>query len=239
MFRANSQFTSTCGWPSFDDQLTDAVKQQPDADGRRTEIVCACCAAHLGHVFSGEHCTEKNLRHCVNSVAIEFVENEHVIETEEAIIAAGCFWGVEHLFKQLNGVLLTEVGYIGGDIDAPCYEQVCRKTTGHYEALRVVYDPQRISYDAVIKYFFEIHDFSQADGQGPDRGPQYLSAIFYFDSAQKKMAETVVSQLKHQDHEVATVLLPVTTFWPAEDDHQDYYHKTGRMPYCHVWRKLF
>ena len=239
LFRADNQFTSTCGWPSFDDELIGAVKQQLDADGRRTEIVCANCDAHLGHVFRGENYTDKNLRHCVNSIAIEFVDDESVLETEEAIVAAGCFWGVEHYFKQLEGVLLTEVGYTGGDVDEPYYQQICQKTTGHLEALRIVYDPKRVSYEKVIQYFFEIHDFSQADGQGPDLGPQYLSAIFYFDAVQKKIAEQVMGELRQRGFHVATSLWPVTTFWPAENDHQDYYLKTGSQPYCHSWQKIF
>lgn len=239
LFRADNQFTSTCGWPSFDDELEGSVTRVPDADGRRTEIVCSRCDAHLGHVFMGEGYTAKNLRHCVNSIAIEFVDDEHVLNTEEAIVAAGCFWGVEHLFKKLEGVLLTEVGYLGGELDEPSYEQVCGKNTGHLEALRVVYDSDRVSYEDVIKYFFEIHNFSQADGQGPDLGPQYLSAIFYFDAAQKKIAEEVVSELTQREFQVATSLLPVTTFWPAEDYHQDYYVKTGSDPYCHMWGKIF
>ncbi len=239
LFRADNQFTSTCGWPSFDDELQDTIARSLDNDGRRTEITCARCHGHLGHVFAGENLTEKNQRHCVNSLSIEFVADENVIDTEEAIIAGGCFWGVEALFEKVEGVLLTQVGYIGGELEDPTYEEVCRKTTGHIEAIRVVYDPARIDYSTILKLFFEIHDFTQTNGQGPDLGPQYLSAIFYFDSQQKSTAKDVIEELKHMDYSVATQLYPMSRFWPAEDYHQDYYTKTGKQPYCHVRKKIF
>lgn len=239
LFRADSHFSSGCGWPSFDDEIVNAIKREPDADGRRTEILCNYCESHLGHVFGGEGFTKKNTRHCVNSLAIEFVEDNEVVNTEEAILAAGCFWGVEYLLKKLPGVLKTEVGYIGGNVDNPTYQQVCTQQTGHLEALRVVFDPTRLSYETLLKYFFEIHDFSQEDGQGPDLGPQYLSAIFYFDNKQKRTAEHVIAELKNLGYQVATQLYEVSTFWSAEDYHQDYYTKTGKQPYCHIWTKKF
>lgn len=239
LFRAGQQFTSSCGWPSFDDELKDRVKQLPDADGRRTEILCAGCDGHLGHIFHGEHYTAKNTRYCVNGFALDFVEDENVIDTQEAILAAGCFWGVEYYLKQLPGVLLAESGYCGGEVANPSYEAVCSKKSGHLEAVRVIYDPNKLSYEALLKYFFEIHDFTQTNGQGPDLGPQYLSAVFYFDQQQNSIAEKVIQQLKELGYEVATQLLPASTFWPAEEYHQDYYHKTGKQPYCHTRRKVF
>lgn len=239
LFRADSQFTSGCGWPSFDDEIKDAVKRTPDADGRRTEILCNHCDAHLGHVFSGEKITLKNLRHCVNSISIEFIPDETLENTEEAIVAGGCFWGVEYLFQQLSGVLKTEVGYIGGNMENPDYKSVCSGKTGHVEALRIVYDTKKLTYEKIIKYFFEIHDPSQADGQGPDIGEQYLSMIFYFNSVQKQIAKKIIAQLKSLDVAIATQLQPVTVFWPAEDYHQNYYYKTGKQPYCHIYQKRF
>lgn len=239
LFRASSKFHSGCGWPSFDDEITGSIKREPDADGRRTEILCARCDAHLGHVFQGEGHTTKNLRHCVNSASIDFVADVQVTDTEEAIFAGGCFWGVEHYFKQLPGVLKTEVGYAGGHKEDPTYQQVCAKTTGHLEVLRVVYDIAKTDYQTVTQYFLEIHDPTQTDGQGPDLGEQYLSAIFYYDQQQKQIAEQLLQQLRDKGYTIATRLLPVTTFWPAEDYHQDYYHKTGKAPYCHSYTKRF
>jgi peptide methionine sulfoxide reductase msrA/msrB len=239
LFRADNQFHSGCGWPSFDDEIKNAIKRVIDADGRRTEIVCANCDAHLGHVFLGEQLTSKNLRHCVNSLAIEFVPNSSVLRTDEAIVAGGCFWGVEYLFQQLPGVLSTEVGYIGGTTAHPTYEQVCSHTTGHVEALRIVFDTAQLTYKKVIQYFFEIHDPTQANGQGPDHGSQYLSRIYYFNDAQKEMADTVKKELITKGLDVVTEIKPVSTFWPAENYHQQYYEKNKHVPYCHRWTKRF
>ena len=239
LYRAQDKFHSGCGWPSFDEEIPDAVLSLPDADVRRMEIVCAKCHAHLGHVFTGEEFTPKNIRHCVNSLSLDFVEKENVKQTEEAIFAAGCFWGVEYYFKQLNGVLKTEVGFSGGDVVEPSYEAVCQEDTGHFEVIRVLFDPSIISYEALAKFFFEIHDPTQTNGQGPDLGEQYLSRIFYYDETQKNTAEKVMHQLEAQGLKLATRLRPVTTFWPAADYHQDYYGKTGKTPYCHRRVKRF
>lgn len=196
LFRSQTKFHSGCGWPSFDEEMKNAVLTELDADGRRQEIVCARCHAHLGHVFSGEGFTAKNTRHCVNSLSLDFVADLSVTDTEEAIFAAGCFWGVEYYLQKLPGVLKTEVGYIGGHQKNPTYQDVCNGNTGHYEALRVVYDPAKITYEQLTKYFFEIHDPTQTNGQGPDLGTQYLSAIFYYDEVQKEIAVKLIKQLE-------------------------------------------
>lgn len=233
LFRAASQFHSGCGWPSFDEEIAGAVKTEPDSDGRRLEILCMRCDAHLGHVFTGEHFTHKNIRHCVNSASIDFVADTHVLDTEEAIVAGGCFWGVEHFLKKLPGVLKAESGYSGGIKENPSYEQICQGNTGHYEVVRVVFDKAKIDYRQVIKRFFEIHDPTQRNGQGPDLGMQYQSAIFYYDEEQKSDAEELISLLKRRGFDVATKLLPVQTYWPAEAYHQQYYDKHQKLPYCH------
>jgi len=239
LFRSQSKFHSGCGWPSFDEEIPDAVKRVPDADGRRMEIVCAHCDAHLGHVFIGESLTEKNLRHCVNSLSLDFVPDLTIMDTEEAIFAAGCFWGVEYYFQQLNGVLKTEVGYSGGHKENPTYEEICAGNTGHFEVIRVLYDPKKVSFEQVTQYFFEIHDPTQRNGQGPDLGEQYLSVIFFFNNAQKNSAEKLKSALEKKGLHIATQILPVSVFWRAEKYHQDYYTKTGKQPYCHHYVKRF
>lgn len=239
LFRSQTKFHSGCGWPSFDEEIAGAVLREQDVDGRRTEILCSRCHAHLGHVFQGEGLTAKNTRHCVNSLSLDFVPQQDIQDTEEAIYAAGCFWGVEYYFKQLPGVLKTEVGYTGGGKQHPTYQEVCSESTGHYEAIRVLYDPSKISYLALTKYFFEIHDPSQTTGQGPDIGHQYQSAIFYYDEQQKTIATQVINELERQGVKVATKLLPVSVFWRAELYHQDYYAKTGKTPYCHRYTKKF
>ncbi len=238
LYRSDDKFESGCGWPAFDDEISGAVTRIPDPDGHRTEIVCSACGAHLGHVFAGEGLTSKNLRHCVNSISLDFVAAAGR-ETKTAIFAAGCFWGVEHLLKQADGVKTTQVGYTGGHTDNPDYRSVCTGTTGHYEAVKVEYDPDTASFTTLAKLFFEIHDFSQTDGQGPDIGGQYLSAIFYADDQQRSEAEALVKQLEAMGHKVATRILPAGEFWPAEDYHQDYYKKTGKAPYCHLRRRIF
>lgn len=239
LYRSSDKFHSGCGWPSFDEEVSGAIRRIPDEDGRRTEIGCARCLAHLGHVFTGENFTNKNTRHCVNSLSLDFVADKTVTDTEEAIYAAGCFWGVQHYLDQLPGVLMTEVGYTGGERPSPTYEQVCSGATGHFEAVRVIYDPQKINFEALTKFFFEIHNFSQNNGQGPDIGSQYLSAIFYYNEAQKKQAESVIAELKAKGFNVSTNILPVKTFWRAEGYHQQYYAKHQGSPYCHQHTKIF
>ena len=239
LFRSDTKFHSACGWPSFDDDIKNSVIEQPDPDGRRTEIVCARCAAHLGHVFRGEAMTAKNKRHCVNSLSLDYVSDLSVVDTEEAIFAAGCFWGVEHYFKKLSGVVKTEVGYTGGHTLNPTYKEVCVGNTGHFEAIRVLYDPKKINYEDITKYFFEIHNPIQNNGQGPDIGSQYLSAIFCYDETQEKTARALISILTESGLRIATHVLPVSPFWRAEEYHQNYYTKTGKEPYCHTYEKRF
>lgn len=239
LFRSTDKFLSSCGWPSFDDEIENAVKRLPDPYGQRTEILCNRCNGHLGHVFHNEGLTSKNVRHCVNSLSIDFVNSLDVLDTEEAIFAAGCFWGPQKLFEEHEGVIKSEVGYSGGHVDYPSYEEVCRGNTGHLEVIRLVFDPQKITYEALVRDFFNMHNPEQADGQGPDRGSQYLSAVFYYDDLQKEVCESLITKLQDKGLKVATQLRPVTTFWPAEEYHQHYYQKNGKQPYCHIRTQRF
>lgn len=238
LYRSDTKFESGCGWPSFDEEIAGAVTRKPDPDGQRVEIVCSACDGHLGHVFIGEGFTEKNTRHCVNSVSLDFVPAVSQ-KTGAAVFAAGCFWGVEHLMKKAPGVISARSGYIGGKTENPDYRSVCSGTTGHLEAVEVVYDPSQTSFDNLARLFFEIHDFTQTDGQGPDIGEQYKSAVFVADDQQRKSAQEIIEQLRGMGYEVATEIRESAKFWPAEAYHQNYYEKTGKNPYCHIRKKIF
>lgn len=240
LYRSGDKFDAHCGWPSFDDEIQGAVKRVTDADGRRTEILCNNCGAHLGHVFLNEGFTDKNTRHCVNSISLTFKPLKmNIQQTQKAIFAGGCFWGVEYYLQKKEGVLSTTVGYIGGHTQNPTYEQVCSKQSGHVEAVEVEFDPAKISYKELTKLFFEIHDPTQVDKQGPDVGEQYRSEIFYTNDEQKNVALELIEILKEKGYKVATKLTKATKFWPAEGYHQDYYNKKGGIPYCHRPEKRF
>ncbi len=245
LYRSEDKFKSDCGWPSFDDEIPGAVKRIPDADGRRTEIICANCGAHLGHVFIGEHFTPKNTRYCVNSISMKFIPAAETTgktgnnEEETAYFASGCFWGTEYHFMKAPGVIETTVGYMGGHTKNPTYREVCTGETGHAETTKVVFDKTKTSYDNMVKLFFETHDFTQVGGQGPDIGDQYRSVIFYTSPEQKQIAEKYIAILTEKGYKVATKLQPAPEFWKAEDYHQEYYEKKHGTPYCHIYRKIF
>ncbi len=247
LYTSESKFDSGCGWPSFDDEIPGAVKRLPDPDGRRTEIECAKCGGHLGHVFLGEGFTKKDTRHCVNSISMKFVPAAMAsaavdgapVNTERAIFAGGCFWGVEYHFLRAPGVVSTTVGYIGGKTENPTYKDICYKDTGHAEALEVVYDPAKTNFETMAKLFFETHDPTQLNRQGPDIGDQYRSAVFYANDEQKAITEKLITKLTLKGLNVVTQVVPATKFWPAEDYHQEYYEKKGSEPYCHAYTKRF
>ncbi|MDD3804586.1 MAG: bifunctional methionine sulfoxide reductase B/A protein [bacterium] len=239
LYRSDSKFKSTCGWPSFDDEIDGAVKRIRDADGVRVEIVCANCGGHLGHVFEGEGYTDKNVRHCVNSISMVFVPAEKEGRVKKAHFAGGCFWGVEYFFEKREGVVSAVSGYMGGILENPTYKDVCTGASGHYETVEVTYDPNKISYEDLTKLFFEIHDPTQRDGQGPDLGEQYLSVVFYENEEERETAMKLIGILKEKGYDIATKVLPAEVFYIAEDYHQDYYERKKSKPYCHIYKKMF
>ena len=241
LYKSEDKFETHCGWPGFDDEIAGAVKRVPDADGRRTEITCTRCGGHLGHVFEGEQLTDKNIRHCVNSISMKYVSGDAAVEpgTERAIFAAGCFWGVEYHLKNVDGVISTSVGYVGGETESPSYKEVCNKTTGHAEAVEVIFDPSKTTFETLAKLFFEIHDPTQKDRQGPDFGSQYRSGIFYVNDHQKEVAQKLKGILVDKGLKIATEITSAGEFWEGEDYHQDYYEKKGALPYCHIYTKRF
>lgn len=156
--------------------------------------------------------------------------------SQQAIFAAGCFWGVQYYFDQVPGVEATTAGYTGGHTTNPSYEEVCTHTTGHAEAVSIDFDPDTISYEMLLMHFFRMHDPTQLNRQGPDVGDSYRSAIFYVDEDQKAIAEKVVLKLtkeKQFDKPIVTALELATAFYPAEDYHQKFAERTGRGM-CHI-----
>ncbi len=156
-----------------------------------------------------------------------------------AIFAGGCFWGVEHLMQKQLGVISVVSGYIGGSVENPTYEQVKSKTTGHAEAVRIEYNSELVDYETLAKLFFEIHDPTQLNGQGYDLGEQYRSEVFYCTEYERAIIEKLIEQLEAKGYDVVTKLTPATTFYVAEDYHQDYYEIKGTQPDCHVYTKRF
>ncbi|MCW8819809.1 MAG: bifunctional methionine sulfoxide reductase B/A protein [Ignavibacteriaceae bacterium] len=244
LFRSSDKFDSGTGWPSFDDEIPGAVRKETDADGRRTEILCANCGAHLGHVFYNEGMTDKNARYCVNSISLDFKDegaSDAAVAgtTQKAVFAGGCFWGVEYHFQKVAGVKSVTSGYTGGSKADPTYKEVSSGRTGHAEAVEVEYDPSVVSYETLAKLFFEVHDPTQLNRQGPDMGTQYRSAVYYANDEEKKIAEKLIGELKANGYDVVTEVEAASEFYPAEDYHQDYYEKTGKQPYCHIYEKRF
>jgi methionine-S-sulfoxide reductase len=162
------------------------------------------------------------------------LEDNSDMTKQTAIIAAGCFWGVQYYFDQVPGVLSTAVGYTGGHKQNPTYEDVCYTDTGHAEAVRVEFDPEVLSYEKLLLHFFRIHDPTQLNRQGPDVGEQYRSAIFYTDDSQKKITKDIIASLqRNYKKPIVTQLVPAVTFFLAEDYHQKFTQRTGRGM-CHV-----
>jgi methionine-S-sulfoxide reductase len=160
--------------------------------------------------------------------------------TEFATLAGGCFWGVEELFKKLPGVIETEVGYTGGNTPKPSYQEVCSGSTGHAEAIQIEYDPQTLSFENLLKYFFKLHDPTTLNQQGNDVGSQYRSAIFYHSENQRLIAEKVKEETNSSGRwkrDVVTEIIPATEFYPAEEYHQDYLDKNPQGYTCHYLRE--
>jgi peptide-methionine (S)-S-oxide reductase len=156
---------------------------------------------------------------------------------ETATLAGGCFWGVEELVRKLPGVIDTTVGYTGGTLDHPRYENVKKGHTGHAESLQIVFDPDRITYEQILEFFFRLHDPTTSNRQGNDIGTQYRSAIFYHDENQRLAAERAKAEAQSKwPRPIVTEIVPASTFWPAEEFHQDYLQKHPAGYTCHYLR---
>lgn len=240
LYYSSMKFDSDCGWPAFDDAIPGQVEETTDADGHRIEITCTTCKWHLGHVFRGEHLTDKNVRHCVNSVAMGFTPriiplHDHL---EKATFGGGCYRCIEAVFQRLKWVELVESGFMWWTTKWPTYEEVCKGKWWHVEVIHVSYNPEIISYQTLLNVFFTSHDPSQYNAQGNDVGEQYASVIFYHSLEQKELADQMIDGLKQSKiylpHTVVTQVRQATTFYRAEWYHQNFYNNNTSKPYCQI-----
>jgi peptide methionine sulfoxide reductase msrA/msrB len=244
LFTDEMKFDSHCGWPSFDKEISGGkIKTIKDTTHGmiRTEIVCAKCDGHLGHLFD-DGPTETGMRYCVNSLSLEFVNKEEQKKTENnsaktLLLGGGCYWCVEAVYEMLDGVVKVESGFSGGKVKNPSYEEVCSGNTGHAEVVKITYDDNKTSFEEILKVFFTVHDPTTLNRQGADVGTQYRSVIYYNNEQEKQSANQIINELnkaKVYSNPIVTEVSLVGEFYKAKDDHQNYYQQNKEQGYCRM-----
>ncbi|TBX69224.1 bifunctional methionine sulfoxide reductase B/A protein [Flavobacterium silvisoli] len=241
LFKSDQKFVSSCGWPSFfeQDNKNSIIFRNDNSYGmHRIEALCGRCNSHLGHLFDdGPEPTGK--RYCMNAISLDFIpdavtENKSNLET--IVLGGGCYWCVEAVYEQLDGVTQVVSGFSGGTVENPSYEEVCTGTTGAAEVVQITYDKTKTNLDEIFKVFFTVHDPTTLNRQGADVGTQYRSVIFYKNEEQKKAAQSIIAELNQAVYsgKIVTTLEPFKAFYKAKDYHQNYYENNKNQPYCQL-----